>query len=171
MPMELIHPSVQYKHSFLEAVREFQTEGRNSDINLSEIENDFDSFVAKINDQAEGKNLPEGWVPQTVFWLVNNGIFIGKVSVRHLLTEKLLQIGGHIGYEIRPSEREKGYGKEILKMVLPKAKELGIQKALVTCDSTNIASRKIIESAGGILENEIAGENGTVSKLRFWIEL
>jgi predicted acetyltransferase len=57
----------------------------------------------------------------------------------------LKQEGGHIGYSIRASERGKGYGTKMLKMVLPKVKELEIDRALITCDDTNIASQKVIE--------------------------
>jgi predicted acetyltransferase len=46
---------------------------------------------------------------------------------------------------------------------LPIAAGLGIDPALVTCDTDNDASRKVIEACGGELEDE---RNG---KLRYWI--
>jgi predicted acetyltransferase len=56
-----------------------------------------------------------------------------------------------------------------LELAIPKAKALGIQKALLTCDKTNAASRRIIEKNGGALIDEIyACDRET---LRFWIAI
>ncbi|MBP6931325.1 MAG: GNAT family N-acetyltransferase [Candidatus Pacebacteria bacterium] len=133
----------------------------------TKFDGDFDSFISSVKDAKEGKNLPENYVPQTVYWIVENDKFIGRVSVRHILNDHLL-LSGHIGYAVRPSERGKGYGSIALKLALHKAKELGIEKALVTCADGNIASRKIIEKNGGILEDERLAGDGT-NMLRFWI--
>ncbi len=114
-------------------------------------------------------NLPPGYVAQTTYWLIDTNEFIGRVSIRHMLTDYLLQEGGHIGYDIRPSKRKLGYGKKILALSLPKAKELGIKKILVTCNETNLGSKKIIEANGGILENRLHLHPGKPAKLRYWI--
>lgn len=135
------------------------------------LEKDFQLYIKKLFDESVGKGLPEGHVPQTTYWLVDGDDFIGRVSIRHSLTEKLLREGGHIGYDIRPSKRKQGFGKKILAFVLPKAKELGITRALVTCDETNIGSKKIIQANGGVLENSIAMDNELPKKLRYWIDL
>ena len=176
--MELVLPSVEYKDSFIEAVKEYQTDNeyplmnkRYNKLSIPELETDFDSFVARERSHAEGENLQEGYVPQTDFWLVDSTEFIGHVSVRHRLTEHLERIGGHIGYDIRPSKRRQGYGKKILELVLPKVKELRIERALLTCDANNESSRKIIEKNGGILENiEKDPETGR-DKRRYWIDI
>src|SRR3989344_8456793 len=81
--------------------------------------------------------------------------YIGRLSIRHKLNDHLLKIGGHIGYDIRPSKRSRGYGTAILRLGLPKAKELRIERALLTCNENNIASLKIIEKAGGVLESKV----------------
>jgi predicted acetyltransferase len=169
--MKLEYPSIQYKESYIEAVKEFQKEGRNPDVIIDDIENDFQKFVDKFQNEASGVNLKDGFVPQTTFWGIDEDEFIGTVSVRHFLNDHLQTYGGNIGYDVRPSKRKLGYGTQMLKLVLPKAKELGITKALLTCDSTNVASRKIIESCGGIFENEVPTEKGKPTKLRFWIDL
>ena len=108
--------------------------------------------------------------PATTYWLVDNGEYIGGVSIRHELNEHLKNIGGHIGYDIRPSKRQQGYGTNVLALALPKAKELGISRVLVTCNVTNTASRKIIEKNGGVLENQVPDPETGIDKLRFWIE-
>ena len=173
-------PSEEYKASFIEAVGEFQSEpypfnsggmGRYQDVRAEELEADFGSFLEGLRDFSSGRNLKAGMVPQSTFWLIDNREFIGRASVRHSLNENLTRVGGHVGYEIRPAMRGRGYGKLILRMALLKAKDLGLERALVTCDSTNIASRKIIEASGGALENEFSQGDGKPSKLRFWIEL
>jgi len=139
------------------------------EFNADELEKDFQKYLQEFEDEAAGRNLKDGRVPQTVWWLVMGDEYLGRVSIRHRLTDKLMRIGGHIGYEVRPSERRKGYGTLLLKLGLQKAKELGIERPLLTCDATNASSRKIIEGAGGILENEVPGENaGDPAKLRFW---
>jgi predicted acetyltransferase len=85
------------------------------------------------------------------------------------LNSNLLISGGHIGYSVRPSERKKGYGKEILFLALQKCKKLGIAKILVTCDSKNIASEKVILANGGKLENCVPFDNRVIK--RYWITM
>jgi len=89
----------------------------------------------------------------------------------HIVTvnDYLAKIGGNIGYYIRPSARKKGYGTKILELALIKAKQIGLQKILVTCDESNIASKKIIEKNKGQFQDKVisAGE----PKLRYWIDL
>ncbi len=174
--MQLILPTITYKDSFLKAVKEYHAvkvaDRRNIySLNIEELENDFPSYISKLLSESDGKDLPEGYVPQTTYWLVDNGEFIGRVSIRHVLTEFLLKEGGHIGYDIRPSKRKMGYGKKILELALPKAKEIGLDKVLVTCDETNIGSKKIIEANGGIFENAVTTTEGRPKKLRYWIDI
>lgn len=176
--MELVEPSVKYKVSYIEAVKEFQAdhsfplmERRYDKLSLPELDSTFETYVEKIRAEARGENLPEGWVPATTYWLVDGDEFIGRVNIRHQLTPHLEQIGGHIGYDIRPSKWGKGYGSSILKLVLPKAKELGLDRVLLTCDATNTGSRKIIEKNGGVFESRVPNPQTDVDKLRYWINI
>jgi len=176
--MELVLPSAKYKDSFIEAVKEFREDNsfplmhkRYHEVSLDELERDFEGYVERIRSHERGENLPAGFVPVTEFWLVDGDAYIGTAYVRHVLNENLARIGGHIGYDIRPSKRGKGYGNTILELVLPKAKALGISKALLTCDVTNVASRKIIEKNGGVLEDQVPNPETGVDKLRYWIDI
>ena len=174
--MDLVLPSSAYKKSYITAIREFQLDPdfapRHLDINVLELEKGFESFVQKEIEKAEGEHLPEGFVPEGVFWLVDGEEYIGKASIRHRLTDHLLHTGGHIGYEIRPSKRQRGYGTALLKLAIEKAKELGIERLLLTCDTTNAASRRIIEHAGGVFEREGPPEKeGGPKKNRYWIPI
>lgn len=131
----------------------------------------IEEYIQIRNDHAEGKNLPKGWIPASTYWLTENGICIGEVNIRHELTEHLRNVGGQIGYWIRPSMRKRGYGKDILRLALLQAKVLGLSKVIVTCDETNIPSKKIIEANGGVFER--SQDMGPVlpKKLLYWIEL
>jgi predicted acetyltransferase len=176
--MELVLPSVQYKISFIEAVKEAKANtefprhhGWYHELSIADLEKDFALYVEKKKSQAEGKNLPEGYVPQSVYWLVDNNEYIGSVRIRHNLNAHLKQIGGHIGYNIRPSKRRQGYGRKILELALLKTRDLGVDHVLLTCDATNHASRKIIERNGGVLENRVPNPETGIDKLRFWIAL
>ncbi len=167
--IKLIRPSIKYRQSFLEAVREYQKEGRNKDIESRQSLKQFAEFVEKLRNQEKDIGLPKGYVPASIYWLVDRNKFMGRVSVRHRLTEKLRKEGGHIGYEIRPSERRKSYGKMILRLALQKTSRLGIKKALVTCDNDNIGSWKIIVGNGGVRQTRIRQKKKLVR--RYWIKI
>ncbi len=172
--MKLVLPSIEYKESFLEALEEFR-KTQTQDIENSLVKRygesaDFDAFITKLRGEMEGKFLPEGYVPHTVFWLTHCGKFIGWLNIRHRLNNHLEEVGGHIGYAIRPSERGKGYGNKILELALPKARELGITDVRITCNADNIRSAKIIEKNGGVFENTATTSDGIVRR-RYWIHL
>ena len=115
--------------------------------------------------------VPEGLVPSSTYLGVRekDNYIVGMIDIRHYLNEYLTQAGGHIGYGVRKTERNKGYAKQMLKLALEKCKELKIKKVLITCDEDNIASEKVILSANAKLEDirNVDGEN----KKRFWIDL
>ena len=115
--------------------------------------------------------VPKGLVPSSTYLAVRekDNYIVGMIDIRHYLNEYLTQVGGHIGYGVRKTERNKGYAKQMLKLALEKCKELKIKKVLITCDEDNIASEKVILSANAKLEDirNIDGEN----KKRFWIDL
>ena len=108
-------------------------------------------LIAKQRD-SEQEGIVDGWkVPYTTFWLYVNGVPVGFGSVRHFLTEALSKVGGHIGYGIAPQFRGKGYGNEILRLLLNEAKEIGIEKVLVTVHLDNIASQAVALANGGVI--------------------
>lgn len=88
-----------------------------------------------------------------LYWLYDNDKPIGYGKLRHRLNNNLLELGGHIGYVIRPSERRKGYGTRLLAELVKKANEKNISRVLLTCDEANLASRSIIESNHGELSS------------------
>ena len=109
-------------------------------------------------------------MPSTNYFLVNeNDRVLAMVDIRHELTDYLRNVGGHIGYGVRPVERRKGHATRILAEALKKCSELGIQRVLVTCNADNIGSVKTILKNGGVEDKSFIEEDGTVIR-RFWIE-
>lgn len=158
-----------YAQSFEEGMREFQSDHIPGFLNDGEPLTDVAAYIKKTQKQAKGLGLPEGWVPASTFWLIDGDEYIGNINIRHRLTETLKKRGGHIGYAIRPSMQGKGYGTEMLRLALQKAKDLGIDRVLITCNKNNSASRRVIEKNGGILQDEIDVDGEPM--LRFWIEM
>lgn len=109
----------------------------------------------------------EGFVPSELYFLLDGDKIVGAVSLRLNLNDHLKQIGGHIGYGVRPSERKKGHVTRMMKETLKITKEKGIGPLFLTCDEDNIASYKTIEKFGGELK-EIAEYEGKMIR-RYWI--
>lgn len=170
--VELVQPSLEYENEYLAFYQEWKQSGEDMiPWVISKDPSNFQEMLQSLWDAEKGENLPDGWVPDSTFWLVGeNKKVIGVVNIRHGLTEMLLNSGGHIGYGIRPTERRKGYAKQLLSLSLKKAKDLGIEKALVVCDKINIASKRTILNNGGVPDKDFVEEDGNVVN-RFWIEL
>ena len=124
--LRLVIPQRQYKKSFLQAYQEFLDKGENKGFlgyaSLKDLADNFPRYVARTKKWAKGLSLPKGHIPATHYWLVDGNEYIGEVSIRHRLTKKLKELGGHIGYGIRPSKRRKGYGTRLLALALKKAR-------------------------------------------------
>lgn len=172
----LVLPDTKYKKSYISAVREFQEEDNPNasnyrDLVVEELQKDFESYVERLQNRSKGIDLPEGFVSATEYWIIDGDKhYQGRLEIRHRLTEYLEKFAGHIGYNIRPSARRKGYASQALTLGLQKAKELGLTKVLITCNDDNIASIKVIEKHGAVLENKLRTDNG-VLKRRYWIKI
>jgi predicted acetyltransferase len=170
--VSLIKPTSKLKEEYLSFYQEWKES--NEDLIpwvISKDPEDFEGMIDFLVKNVEGINLPEGQVPDSTYWLVaKDNQIIGVVNIRHGLTEKLLNSGGHIGYGIRPSERRKGYATQLLALALEKTLELGIKRVLVVCAATNIASIKTIVNNGGMQDKDYNDEDGKIIN-RFWIEV
>jgi predicted acetyltransferase len=163
--------------SFLAAMAEFAVEGRGTPADHTMVGAEirqfggdwadpmaFAAYVRWLRDQAlEESPRPPTHVPSTTYWWVDGSEYLGRIAIRHRLTPSLLEIGGHIGYDVRPSARRLGHATAMLRAALPVAHAMGIDPALITCHATNIGSRRVIELNGGILDSDRAGV------LRFWV--
>lgn len=174
---ELTLPSTAVHASFLAAMAEFSAEGRGGADDQTMVGREiaaysgrwadpdvFGEYVTWLRDQAlEDSPRPANRVPSTTWWWTDGPEYLGRLAVRHRLTDSLVNAGGHIGYDVRPSARRRGHATALLAAALPRARDLGIDPALVTCDADNTGSRRVIEANRGKLEDQ----RGTM--LRFWV--
>jgi predicted acetyltransferase len=130
-------------------------------------------WITRNKNYEHAEFLPEGYVTAELFLAVRESDqkVVGMIQLRHELNEYLFDFGGHIGYSVRPSERRKGYAKEMLKRCLEGCQARGITRVLVTCLENNEGSRKTILANGGIYEDKrfLAVENEQIE--RYWITL
>jgi predicted acetyltransferase len=173
----LITPTARVRASFIAAMEEFKAEARGTSDDHSGLGQEirtfgpnwrepaaFAEYVAWLLDlQLEETPRPDGWVPATTLWYVEGDEYLGRLNVRHRLTPVLLELGGHIGYDVRRSARRRGHATAMLAGGLAVAAGMGIDRALITCDVDNVGSRRVIEINGGVFEDERDG------KLRFWV--
>jgi predicted acetyltransferase len=167
--IRLIEPTLSLRADFYSLAEEFLAEG---DQRYREAIADFAGFIQLCSDETVGRNLAPSRVPQSTFWLVRNEQrILGCSRLRHTLNAFLEELGGHIGYDIRPSERRRGYGTQILRLTLDKARDLGLKRVLVTADSPNVASWRIIEKNGGVLHSEALSLHTGELLRKYWIKL
>ncbi|MCE1180270.1 MAG: GNAT family N-acetyltransferase [Micrococcales bacterium] len=181
----IVRPDYRYHRSYLEAVDEFAAEGGHIDgdgpwAQEADAETGFEgyAFTRESLEEPEqfralvrrrrAEELPEtprpaGWVPVTNLWFVEGDTWLGSINLRHELSDFLREVGGHIGYAVRPSARRQGHATEALRQTLELAGEMGLGEVLLTCDEDNAGSRHIIEAAGGRYEDSRQG------KRRYWV--
>jgi predicted acetyltransferase len=168
--LRLVEPSPRYEAAILDAVAEMQAIGE-WDISPNAFAERFDDILREIAAAKDPATAPPGVVPYEDFWLMDDDTWIGQLTLRLHLNEQFLHSGGHIGYVVRPSKRRCGYGRALLRLGLDQARERGLGRVLLTCNETNIGSRKIIEANGGQLENAVVVTGQADKKLRYWIGL
>ena len=170
---ELTLPDARWRTSFHAAMEEFRDEGRAGDDSMigwdfarfgetCETEEGFAVYVRETLEEAH-RPRAKGFVCQTSWWWTDGEEYVGRISLRHELNERLREWGGHIGYDVRRSRRREGHATAMLAATLVKAHDRGIDRALLTCDVDNLASRKVIVANGGVLEDQRG------PRMRFWV--
>ncbi len=171
MNIKLVLPSTKYKEKVLSYKADFIKNGDSMDgtaglRNAQTFEEWFDAWKDNLTEATVRDNL----VPATTFLAVNeNDDVVGMIDIRHRLNDCLMNFGGHIGYSVIKSQRQKGIATKMLALALDQCTKLNIFKVLITCDKKNIASAKTITNNGGVLENEVQEDNRVTQ--RYWIEL
>lgn len=178
--IRLIQPTVELHDAFLECAFEFGSGHRDGFATDSLTDEDlkdratFAAWIAtRLSYADETTLLPPDRVHDTLSWIVDEREpqrILGSISLRHRLNDFLLQVGGHIGYGVRPSARRQGVATAALTLALDQAKALGLRQALITCQDDNTASARTIERNGGALEDiRETPDHGTVR--RYWVQL
>jgi len=168
--LSLIAPGAEWEAEY----RAFNDELRAhpaTQLQVHELGDDFTACVEQLERESRGEGMPDWFVPQLTCWLVQSGRLLGEVRLRHRLTPPLENFGGHIGYVVRPSEWGKGYGTRLLALALEQARALGLPRVLIVCDDENIASARVIEKNGGVLDSwGVSPIDGKPTR-RYWITL
>ena len=167
--IKLIVPNAQYLQSYREAYDEYQ---RNHVTTYSFTDASACDIFEKFDNYRYERNLRPDRVGESKYWLVDDekALFIGEVGIRHKLNDALKLRGGHIGYGIRYSEWNCGYGTRMLALALEKAKEMGISPVLITCNDDNLASARVMEKNGFTLADKVSVsvDGKTIITRRYW---
>ena len=171
---KLEKPSLDHKVSYLSALKEFHEEGRYIFLTFEYVSENFEDFIKKVNDGKKQLHKPYAdWVepvPETVLWLTKDNEFIGTLNIRHRLNWHLEKWGGHVNFIIRPSMRNKGYGKKLLQKAVPYISNMGIDRALITIDPLDTAANKIVTFVGGKLQDTLSASDKFPARNRYWLD-
>lgn len=169
--IELVIPDAARHQEWLEMADEFDgvriDGGALESVSVRDLRDPdrFATWVRLLLDNERGKNLPEGFVPSSTRWIAEDGRLVGFVSIRHQLNDWLREAGGHIGYAVRASARNRGIATAAAALALEECRRRGVTRVLITCDVDNGASATVIEHNGGVLEDVRGG------KRRYWVTL
>ena len=168
--IKLIEPTIEYEEdiwTFRQEILDSNDEDKFAGCGTLEQSSSAKEWIETCKLRSNIDLCPNDRVPSNVFIAVRltDNKIVGIIDLRHHINHPILSTwGGHIGYYVRPSERRKGYGKEMLRLNLLNAQKLGIKKVLVTCNKDNLASERTIIANGGIFESLIEVGNETMKR-------
>ena len=158
--MKFVFPCAQYEQKATEYIGEFHackspTYGT-AGLETYLSEHSYSEWLLKIVADLDVANISPGRVPALTYFYVReeDDKIIGMINIRFALNDFLRKVGGHIGYNVRPTERQKGYATCMLRETLEFCKIIGLNEVIVSCNKDNIASAKVIKNCGGQLERE-----------------
>lgn len=125
------------------------------------------AYLDQLEDEAR---VPDNLVPSLTYIMVDDkDKILGIINLRLKLNDYLANIGGHVGYAIHPHLQGMGFGKQLLSLILPVAKNHGLLRLLVTADEDNLASQGVILANGGVFadKRQDLDDQGWVK--RYWI--
>lgn len=169
----LVFPKLSDEKDWKEYIDEFAKANPQSHPLDFRVGDDYKKWLEKKENERFGKNLEEGRVPSSVYFLKEKGKerILAHLSIRHSIDNEFLsRVGGHIGYGTRPSERGKGYATALLGLALEECKKLGIERPMITCKRNNLPSAKCIKNNGGKLRDEIEFNGEEFNRYDFDLE-
>ena len=125
---------------------------------------EYEAWLKEMDDWANSRNLPNGYVKQKTYWLMDSEMPVGYVRLRFELNDKSREYGGSFGYAISSEYRNKGYGTLLIQKLLEIAQEEKIEEFMSMVDKNNVASNRIMQKCGG----KIFKENEIYNYYRFW---
>lgn len=172
--IKLITPTLSYKSQIQAYKDEFPYSPNGIEGSSQLIQaNNIEDWLSQVEKDRNWDTVQEGWMPAEQYIAVDtrNNIIVGMLNFRKKLNEYLLNYIGHIGYSIAPSKRRQGLGTIMLELALIEAKNFGLERVLVTCTDDNIASARVIENNGGVLEDKRVDPGDQKLTRRYWITL
>jgi predicted acetyltransferase len=159
--MEIIELNISHLNAFKVYADECIRDGL--DLYFSAV-SDHSVFLKKRISYSKGIDLPDGWLPTSMFLCIKNGNILGAIRVRHGINDYIRNVIGHIGYETSPNARNCG----VATFMLDWAKHNVIDNvAIVTCDAENVASKKVIQNCGGHYLDTFYSTEGGCEILRY----
>jgi predicted acetyltransferase len=171
--IELRRPSLALAPTFLAALDELDERERSTWVYFGNAvqapREDFADYVRQL--LAREHTPPPPLVADTTYWAIRDDEMVGRISIRHQLTEHLRREGGHVGFIVRPSARRQGVATEMLRQLLATDRARTLGRVLLTCDEHNAASERTIRKCGGVFEDLIDVDATTPRQKRFWIDV
>ncbi len=161
MPMQIVKANLSHLEAFEQYVEKCAQAGMEMYV---AAQSDSEALLKKRIRYSKGEGLPEGWTPSSTYFCIEEGVILGSIRVREGNNDYLENVIGHIGYETAPDAQGKGIATLMLNWVKTEVVE---DSAIVTCDVGNIASRRVIEKAGGEFLNTFYSEQDQYEVRRY----
>lgn len=108
-----------------------------------------DEILPEMMSYENPVNMPDWFVPETYYYLWDDGHIVGEFRIRHYLTDALKNGAGHIGYSIRKEFRGRGYGTKGLELTLEIARDIVPEEEIyLRLLKSNTASLRVMEKNG-----------------------
>lgn len=148
--MEFIKPNEIFIDEYMSACKESYD---NDVTEWMPIElNDFENWKRRALQRYEmlesGVGLPVGIPRMITYWCIEESRFIGEIQIRPFMSLDEAKEIGHIGYAVRYSMWNKGFGTKLLQFAVEKLHEYNVTPIYIACHSGNIGSNKVSKKIG-----------------------